>query len=461
MKLPVLGAESLSRLIGQASDIALLVDKKGVVLDVSVGRSVLTALGCQSWLGKPWLDTVTPESRGKVTDLLNPKTASPEVTWRHINHPVNGGEDVAIQYTAMPLDQGHMLLLGRDLEALASLQRRLVETQQSMERDYVRLRHVESRYRVLLDTSREPVLLIDSGNFKVIDSNLSAQALLKDSNRRLVGKDVLECFEPSGWEDLRASMRMALATGRVEMCRARFLAAASEATVSLTVFRQEGGPQILLRIFSQDAAVEGEHRQTATLSQEVVQKAPWGVLLTDRHGRIEVVNDELLHMMGALSAAQVQGQLLEDWLKRGGVDWGVLSTHLRQQEQVRAFATELRAFSGLSINVEIDAVRLSDKEAKFALFVRDVERRRQEETPSASFGLAGSVSELSHLVGRMPMKDIVGETVDMIERRCIQAALTLTQNNRASAAEMLGVSRQSLYVKLRRFGMVSEDDPAE
>ena len=461
MKLPVLGAESLSRLIGQASDIALLVDKKGVVLDVSVGRSVLTALGCQSWLGKPWSDTVTPESRGKVADLLSQKAPGPEVTWRHINHPVKGGEDVAIQYTSMPLDQGDMLLLGRDLEALASLQRRLVETQQSMERDYVRLRHIESRYRVLLDTSREPVLLIDAGNFKVIDSNLSAQSLLKDSNRRLVGKDVLECFEPSGWEDLRASMRMALATGRVEMCRARFLAAASEATVSLTVFRQEGGPQVLLRVFNQDAVVEGESRQTATLSQEVVQKAPWGVLLTDRHGRIEVVNDELLHMMGALSVAQVQGQLLEDWLKRGGVDWGVLSTHLRQQEQVRAFATELRAFSGLSINVEIDAVRLSDKDATFALFVRDVERLRQEETPSASLGLAGSVSGLSHLVGRMPMKDIVGETVDMIERRCIQAALTLTQNNRASAAEMLGVSRQSLYVKLRRFGMVSDDDSGE
>ena len=465
MKLPDIGSESLSRLIGQASDIALLVDKKGVVIDVSVGRAVLTALGCQTWLGKPWAQTVTPESQSKVADLLSPnaqKAASPEVTWRHINHPVQGGEDVAIQYTAMPLDQGEKLLLGRDLEALASLQRRLVETQQSMERDYVRLRHIESRYRVLLDTSREPVLVIDASNFKIIDSNLSAQALLKDANRRLVGKDVLECFEAGGWEELRACMRMALATGRVEMCRARFLAAASEATVSLTVFRQEGGPQILLRVFSQDPAADGPSGQAAQLlSQEVIEKAPWGMLLTDRHGRISAINDELLHMMGALSASQVHGQLLEDWLKRGGVDWGVLSTHLRQQEQVRAFATELRAFSGLSINVEIDAVRLSDKDATFALFVRDVERRRTQETPSASLGLAGSVSELSHLVGRMPMKDIVGETVDMIERRCIQAALTLTQNNRASAAEMLGVSRQSLYVKLRRFGMVTEDEPGE
>ena len=29
----------------------------------------------------------------------------------------------------------------------------------------------------------------------------------------------------------------------------------------------------------------------------------------------------------------------------------------------------------------------------------------------------------------------------------------MTGGNRASAAEMLGVSRQSLYVKLRRFGL--------
>ena len=46
----------------------------------------------------------------------------------------------------------------------------------------------------------------------------------------------------------------------------------------------------------------------------------------------------------------------------------------------------------------------------------------------------------------------------MIERMCIQAALQLTHNNRASAAEMLGLSRQSLYVKLRRYDMASSGE---
>ena len=46
----------------------------------------------------------------------------------------------------------------------------------------------------------------------------------------------------------------------------------------------------------------------------------------------------------------------------------------------------------------------------------------------------------------------------MIERMCIVSALELTHNNRASAAEMLGLSRQSLYVKLRRFGIIDETE---
>ena len=47
--------------------------------------------------------------------------------------------------------------------------------------------------------------------------------------------------------------------------------------------------------------------------------------------------------------------------------------------------------------------------------------------------------------------------MDLVERHFIEAALELTSDNRTSAAEGLGVSRQSLYVKLRRHRLVSPD----
>jgi DNA-binding NtrC family response regulator len=67
--------------------------------------------------------------------------------------------------------------------------------------------------------------------------------------------------------------------------------------------------------------------------------------------------------------------------------------------------------------------------------------------------LPRSVEQLTELVGRVSLKELVRETTDVIERLCIEAALELTRDNRASAAEMLGLSRQSLYVKLRRYGL--------
>ena len=69
-----------------------------------------------------------------------------------------------------------------------------------------------------------------------------------------------------------------------------------------------------------------------------------------------------------------------------------------------------------------------------------------------------SIEQLTELIGRVSMKELVRDAIDVIERLCIESALELTGNNRASAAEMLGLSRQSLYVKLRRYGLSDPGD---
>ena len=75
--------------------------------------------------------------------------------------------------------------------------------------------------------------------------------------------------------------------------------------------------------------------------------------------------------------------------------------------------------------------------------------------------LPRTAEQLTQLVGRVSLREIVSETTDVIERMCIEAALNLTSNNRASAAELLGLSRQSLYSKLNRYGLAGPDaDPS-
>jgi DNA-binding NtrC family response regulator len=76
--------------------------------------------------------------------------------------------------------------------------------------------------------------------------------------------------------------------------------------------------------------------------------------------------------------------------------------------------------------------------------------------------LTRSVEQLTELIGRVSLKDLVRESTEVIERLAIEAALELTHDNRTLAAEMLGLSRQSLYVKLRRYGIddLATSDPS-
>jgi DNA-binding NtrC family response regulator len=79
--------------------------------------------------------------------------------------------------------------------------------------------------------------------------------------------------------------------------------------------------------------------------------------------------------------------------------------------------------------------------------------RRPDTIIDGRRALPRSVEQLTELVGRVPLKELVREATDMIERLSIQAALELTDDSRSSAAELLGLSRQGFYSKLRRHGV--------
>jgi DNA-binding NtrC family response regulator len=67
--------------------------------------------------------------------------------------------------------------------------------------------------------------------------------------------------------------------------------------------------------------------------------------------------------------------------------------------------------------------------------------------------LMHSLQMLTGRLGEASLKVLVGETVSVLEQHYIEAALAHTDGNRSAAAKMLGLSRQSLYVKLSRYGI--------
>jgi len=470
-------AKTAARLIGGSSDISLVLDGQGVILELIVQDSALSALVGTGWKGRAWADTGTVDSREKIESLLRDAAAGAPSRWRHINHPLQGHDDLPLSYAAVQLSADAapgrpvFVAFGRDLRSTLQLQRRLVEAQQAMERDYWRFREAEARYRTLFQTAPEAVLIADGVTLKVLEANPAAEGLVGRAAMRLAGTPLLALFDNAAQERLQAMLTAARTVGTREPARARLAAGLSgggPVDVSATLFRQEQAAYLLVRVLPVVAdkpgragkGVRGALATPTTLSDSAgamvdayVRHAPDALVFTDLTGRVLRANAAFAALAQLSAEDQARGEMLDRWMGRTGVELSVLLSNLRQHGTVGLFTTSLQGEMGAMHEVEISAAQLaSTQPPTLAFAVRDIGRRLPGED-RVQPKLARSASELTELVGRVPMKDIVSETSDLIEQLCIETALEMTNDNRALAAQFLGLSRQSLYVKLRRYGL--------
>jgi transcriptional regulator PpsR len=464
-------AQTARRLIESASDLALVLDAGGVVLQASLQDGELARSLASIWQGKPWVDTVTDDSREKIGQLLHDALAGVPARWRQVNHPVPGAEDLPVMYAALRLPdvapgEARVVAFGRDLRSTVLLQHRLVDAQQAMERDYWRFREAETRYRNLFQTSPEAVLVVDGLNQKILEANPAAEALAGRAGLRMVGAALPALFEAAAGDPLQALLAASRAVGRHDAVRLPLAQGRGQVDVLASAFRQDQAAFMLVRLLPvvQTAAgglpmavagVRADAAVSSGLLEAYARHSPDGLVFTDPQGRILSANRAFATLAQLSGEDQARGEMLDRWLGRTGVELGVLISNLRQRGSVGLFTTGLRGEYGAVLEVEISASQVGGGDTPALAFaVRDVGRRLQgmpeDRTPNR---LARSPGELTELVGRVPMKDIVSETTDLIEQLCIETALQMTQDNRALAAQLLGLSRQSLYVKLRRYGM--------
>jgi transcriptional regulator PpsR len=451
-----LGAQSAAKLIAAATDVAIVVDADGRIRDVAFNKEELSLEldGHGRWLGSKLQEIVTPDTSAKVGELLRDAAARKSSGWRQVNHASPGGQDIPVLYSAIDIGRDdRFVVVGRDLRPLAAMQQRLINAQQSMERDYVRLRHAETRYRLLFQVSSEAVMIIDGSSNAILDANPAALALFDENASQLIKSSFVGHFDAADIPIVERLLADVRATGRDHTARVHLADGIRECGVAASLFRQESASLFLVRLSSQVPAEGGALKATAMLLQ-YFDAAPDGLVITQHDGRVLRANLAFLEMAQLNSVEQARGELLDRWLGRAGIDFGVALANLRQNGSIKLFSTGLRGEYGAMAEVEVSAVSLADSEDKpgFGFAIRNVEKRLSAAT-SSQRELPRSVAQLTELIGRVPLRDLVREATDVIEKLSIEAALELTGDNRASAAEMLGLSRQSLYVKLRRFGL--------
>lgn len=452
-----LTGSAAAKLIAAATDVALVVDKEGVVRDVAFNKEELALEldGQGRWLGSKLIDIVTPDTQPKIRELLLDATVRAASHWRQVNHPSPGGDDVPVLYSAIDFGRGdRFLIVGRDLRQLATMQQRLINAQQSMERDYIRLRHAETRYRLLFQVSSEAVMIVDANNELIVDANPATLALFDSSAPQTLNAPVASFFDPADQPAVLTLLADVRSTGRDSRARVRLANAGRDCDLSASLFRQENASLFLVRLASHSAVQETGAAKAVSLLLKYFESAADALVITQFDGRVVRTNLAFIEMAQLGSAEQARGEMLDRWLGRTGVDLSVALANLRQNGAIRLFATVLRGEYGAVAEVEVSAVAVHDTDDKpcFGFAIRNVEKRLTTASTSKR-ELPRSVAQLTELIGRVPLRDLVRETTDVIEKLSIEAALELTGDNRASAADMLGLSRQSLYVKLRRYGL--------
>ena len=460
-------ADLVSSLVTASADVVLVMDDAGVIQDAAFGSQELLSHGCAHWLGKHWGQTVSEESRPKVAAMLRDKDAGNAARWRHVNQATPHGTELPLSYSLIQVPSGAAngksgaLAFGRDLRPQAALQQKVINAQRSVERDYWQLKHAETRYRLLFQVSAEAMLILDADSEKLEDSNPAAQALLGDALSKS-GWTLSQSMDKSSLAGLGQVFAGLRASGQAQPVDLRLSQDGAQVTASVSLFRQEHSSHFLVRLIPvRSAAERSTGDQARQMLADIMESAPDALVVTDLSGHVLSANRAFLQLAQVSNEALVRGESLERWLGRAGVDMSVLISNLRQRDVVRLFATRMRGAYGSTTEVEISAVAVTTGEQRCLGFsIRDIGLRQGSEV-KPSREMPRSTGQMTELVGRVPLKDIVRDTTDLIEQLCIEAALELTGDNRASAAEMLGLSRQSLYVKLRRFGMSDSGTESE
>lgn len=458
-----LDPRSAATLLAVAGDISLVLDAHGTIRDVALSAGDTQFEAARQWVGRTWSDTVAPDSRSKVDALLREATLQGVSRRRQVNHLLGDGADVPVAYSCLRTGRdGALVAVGRDQRHVSALQQRLVEAQQAMERDYWRLRHVETRYRLLFQLASDGILVLDAATLKVLDANSAAGQVFAEAADRLIGRTFpfgADAHAARMLEELVSTARSAGRAGDITVT----LQDGRSVHASASCFRQESSTLLLVRLSSLVANGETGGRSPSRLL-DLLERSPDAFVVTDLEGAILSANRAFLDIAEVASEEQVRGVSIGTFIGRPGADFAMFTGMLRRNGVVRLMATAARGSHGHQSEVEVSAVWVPEGEQPSIGFaIRDIGRRLAS-GPHGARDLTRAVEELTGLVGRVSLRDLVRDTVDLVERHFIEAALELTNDNRTSAAEVLGVSRQSLYVKLRRHRLVTpgadrDDDP--
>jgi transcriptional regulator PpsR len=452
--------------VSLSSDIALVLDKQGVITRVVQDGRAPMAPQANDWVGQRWTTTVTDETRRKVERLLADASTTGVARKRQVNHACGGTADIPVAYTAMRLGRGGaMLAVGRDLRDVAAIQQRFQATQQELERSYWRDRQSESRYRLLFQVATDAAFVVDGLTQRVREGNHAAQALLRAERTPLAGRVAEQQFDANSRAAVRTLITEVCATGHRQEITARLAGTHIPMSVAASPIRVNdaggGHVHVLLRVRAgEPMAADPSHLGTPLA--RLVDTTAEGIVVTDESGLVVVANHAFAQLVAWAGTEHVQGQNLAQWLGHDLMSMSALIDAARQQGIVQMSAAALLRVGAAPLPVDITLSLLADAEqTRFGFTLRPCEEAAAGETQTLSaqtLALAHAIDALCADFGRVPLGSLLQSVEHMARHHIVHKALQHRAGSDEAAAQDLGISVQELG-RLRHEHACSTTEP--
>lgn len=452
-----------------ASDIALVIDADGVIRNVSLGDAAIGRRP-EQWVGCHFIDTVTQDTRSKVALLLQDVRSTGMSRRREVNLPGVDGANIPVAFAAIRLGaNGPVLAVGRDLRAIAAIQQRFLDAQQELERDYWRQRQTEARYRLLFQVATDAVLVVDAATLTIIEANRAAAELFGCAPGQMAGRQVVAGIDSASRSAVEELLSTTRASGKPAEIRARLgasggLPGVALVDVSATPFRAtaDGTSQLLLLVRVRSTERRGS--DAARRLADFVEHTPDAVVITDSNGRLQSANPAFLALCPAGSTdSQVKGRTLGDLLGDPGHRLASLVAEVRRNgiaTQVRAPIGGLRGLrdGGRPEEVEVSAALLAEGDQECIGFILRRQAPRHDLPLQPVDGLAAAIENLAGQLGRVSLPELMQEATHLAERHLIRSALERARGHAPTAADWLGITSESLALRLMRHGLAADGD---
>jgi transcriptional regulator PpsR len=457
--IPLIAPEILGDIIAEVADVGVVISDTGAILSVIVNPSNEAFRELERWEKKDIRATLTIESVSKfesrLAEFLEGKQKVRPVELNHTDGSKRWESPVRYSFHRIGPD-GAILLLGRDLRPIAEMQQQLVEAQLSLERDYETQREFDTRFRVLMESTSEAIVFVSVLTGEITEANSAAVALVERPLENLIGNQISGCFEGRKRGDMVESLASQAISDVNKQTTADLRGNGITVTIFPTLFRAAGERILLCRLIPKDDSKARSDDLSRNL-QALYADGPEAMVFTSEAGDVLSANDAFLDLIDVAHDINVRGRSFSEYLQRGSVDFKVMAENATRAGRMRNYATKLAGEYGSPRAVEVSVTKLTAGPHNiFAFVMRDANRTEATQTrphPNSD----ESMRSVAELVGSATLKDIVAETTNVVEKMCIETAVKLTMNNRVAAAEMLGLSRQSLYVKLRKFDLLSRE----